>query len=189
MSGFIQSGLGTLHCLSSINYDNGNLFLEPVKLMIFFFFIGMSLLVIFKFIFGCTGSSLLCWLFPSCRERGLLSGCSVLASHYSGFSGCGEGLQGTWAQHLWLLGSRAEAQQLRCTGLSFSAEGRIFPDQGLNLCLLCRQEDSLALSHQGSITHYSSIVWCHVNQSMHMGAVHRTTYIKQNTIPIVHLVQ
>ena len=92
MSGFIQSGLGTLHCLSSINYDNGNLFLEPVKLMIFFFFIGMSLLVIFKFIFGCTGSSLLCWLFPSCRERGLLSGCSVLASHYSGFSGCGEGL-------------------------------------------------------------------------------------------------
>ena len=42
MSGFIQSGLGTLHCLSSINYDNGNLFLEPVKLINFFFFFLVS---------------------------------------------------------------------------------------------------------------------------------------------------
>ena len=38
MSGFIQSGLGILHCLSSINYDNVNLFPEPVKLIFFFFF-------------------------------------------------------------------------------------------------------------------------------------------------------
>ena len=96
MSGFIQSGLGTLHCLSSINYDNGNLFLEPVKLInFFFFFFGISLLVFFKFIylfvFGCTGSSLLCGLFSSCGERGLLSSCSVQASHYSGFSCCGDG--------------------------------------------------------------------------------------------------
>ena len=47
MSGFIQSGLGILHCLSSINYDNVNLFPEPVKLIFFFFFFfffGISLL-------------------------------------------------------------------------------------------------------------------------------------------------
>ena len=38
MSGFIQSSLGTLHCLSSIIYDNVNLFLETVKLTFFFWY-------------------------------------------------------------------------------------------------------------------------------------------------------
>ena len=40
------------------------------------------------FIFGCAGSSLLCGLFPSCGEQGLLSNCSMWASHCGGFSGC-----------------------------------------------------------------------------------------------------
>ena len=33
------------------------------------------------FIYDCTGSSLLCGLFSSCREWGLLSSCSVRAAH------------------------------------------------------------------------------------------------------------
>ena len=36
-------------------------------------------------------------------------------------------------------------------GLSCSTACRIFPDQGLNPCLLHSQEDSLPLSHQGSL--------------------------------------
>ena len=35
-------------------------------------------------------------------------------------------------------------------GLSWSMACGIFPDQGLNLCLLLWQADSLPLSHQGS---------------------------------------
>ena len=35
-------------------------------------------------------------------------------------------------------------------GLSCSVACRIFPDQGLNLCLLYRQADSSPVSHQGS---------------------------------------
>ena len=41
---------------------------------------------LFIFIFGCAGSSLLCWLFFSC-EWGLL-GCHTQDSHHSGFSCC-----------------------------------------------------------------------------------------------------
>ena len=48
------------------------------------------------------------------------------------------------------LGSRAQAQQLWCTGLSWSVACGIFKDQGWNLCLLHRQADTLRLSHQGS---------------------------------------
>ena len=50
------------------------------------------------FFFGCAGSSLLCRLFSSCSEQGLLSSCGAWASH------CGEAstvaehrLQGVWA--------------------------------------------------------------------------------------------
>ena len=102
---------------------------------LFFFF----LICLF---FGYAGSSLLHQLFYSC---------SAQASHFSrfsrgaqalhcmGFSGCGS----------WDLDHRL-TQQLWCMGLGcFKAFG-IFLDQGLNLCLLHWQADSLALSHQGS---------------------------------------
>ena len=38
--------------------------------------------------FGCAVSSLLCGLFSSCGEQGLLSSCRVWASHCSDFSCC-----------------------------------------------------------------------------------------------------
>ena len=37
---------------------------------------------------GCAGSSLMCRLFSSCGEQGLLSTCGVQASHCGGFSCC-----------------------------------------------------------------------------------------------------
>ena len=37
-------------------------------------------------IFGCAGSSLLCWLFSGGGEQGLLSSCSTQAFHCGGFS-------------------------------------------------------------------------------------------------------
>ena len=40
---------------------------------------------IYLLTFGCAGSSLLCGLFSSCGDWGLLSSCSAWASHCSGF--------------------------------------------------------------------------------------------------------
>ena len=62
--------------------------------------------------------------FSSCREHGLLSSCGVQAS-YGDFSRCwaqalvctGLSSCGQQAQLLWLLGSRARAQELWRTGL------------------------------------------------------------------------
>ena len=41
------------------------------------------ILLIYVLIFGCAGSSSLCWLFSSCSEQELVSSCSVWASHPS----------------------------------------------------------------------------------------------------------
>ena len=71
----------------------------------------------FFFLLVCAGSSLLHELFSSCGEPGLLSSCCgqtsvlwLLLLHSTGY----------WVrrlQKLWLLGSRAQAQQLWHTGL------------------------------------------------------------------------
>ena len=71
----------------------------------------------YLFIFGCAGSSVLLGLFSSCSKQGLYSSRSAQSSHCSflsrfrvwtsghvGFSRCC-----TWAQLLWLLGSRTQA--------------------------------------------------------------------------------
>ena len=50
--------------------------------------------LIYLFIFGCTGSSLLCRLFSSCNAQGLLSRCNVWAFHFDGLSCCGAQPQG-----------------------------------------------------------------------------------------------
>ena len=97
----------------------------------------------YVFIFGCAGSSLLQSPSSSCREPGLLSSCDVRASHGSGFSCCrawalgqrGFSSLGMWAEQLWLLGLRAQAQA-QVHGLSCFATCGIFLDQGSNLCLL-----------------------------------------------------
>ena len=51
---------------------------------------------IYLFIFGCAGSSLLCRLFFSCRDWGLLSSYRARVSHCSDFSCFQEPLCSTW---------------------------------------------------------------------------------------------
>ena len=84
-----------------------------------FFF---NFIYLFIFIFDCAGSSLLCRLFSSCRERGLLSGRGARASLCCGFSCCGARALGhsgfsacsARARYLWLTGLVA----LQCVGSS-----------------------------------------------------------------------
>ena len=54
--------------------------LESLLLLLFL------ILCVYLFTFGCAGSALLCTLFSSCGEWGLLSSCHVQASHCDGFS-------------------------------------------------------------------------------------------------------
>ena len=86
----------------------------------------ITTLFIYLFIFGCIGSSLLhaCFLWLLASSGGYSSlrcaGFSlqwllllrIKVSRHAGFSSCS-----TWAQQLWLMGSRAQAQQLWRTGL------------------------------------------------------------------------
>ena len=95
---------------------------------------------------GCIGSSLLRTGFLQLRRAGATLHCNVWASHCSGFSCCRARALGAWAsvvaacrlsscgtqalehagfsschawaQQLWLMGSRAQAQQLWPTGLA-----------------------------------------------------------------------
>ena len=53
-------------------------------------FLSSYFLIIYVFIFGCAGSSLLRGLLSRCAKWGPLSSCSAWASHCSGFSYCGE---------------------------------------------------------------------------------------------------
>ena len=75
-----------------------------------------------------------CWVFV---VRGLFSSCCAQASHCSGFSRCRAGLQDTWASIVAHMGSTVVAPRLQSTGsvvvvhgLSCSAAGKIFPNQG-----------------------------------------------------------
>ena len=113
--------------------------------------------VFLKIIFGYAGSSLLCGLFCFCDQWGPLSSCSGRAFHCGGVSCGGAQALGAWATGVaphglsrcgsWILdtGSVVVAR-----GLSCSAACGIFPDQGLNPCLLHWQVDSLPLSPQRS---------------------------------------
>ena len=77
----------------------------------------LFLSVLNNLIFDCAGPSLLCRLLSSCGEWGLLSSCSVCASHYGGFSFCR-------AQALELTGSVVLAHELSSRG-SWALEHRL----------------------------------------------------------------
>ena len=64
--------------------------------------------IIYLFAFGCVGSSLLCGLFSSCSDQGLLSSCCVWTSHCSDFS-C-FGTQALGQAGFSSCGSRARAE-------------------------------------------------------------------------------
>ena len=79
-----------------------------------------------------------------------------MGSRRAGFGSCS-----MQAQQLWLMGSRAQAQQLQCVGLSCSVACGIFPDQGSNPCPLHWQADSQPLHHQGRpvLSIFASYFW------------------------------
>ena len=99
--------------------------------------------------FGCAESSLLCRFFSSCGERGLLfiAVCRLLvvASLVAEHELWGMRASVVVAPKLWSTVSIVVAPKFSC-----SATYGTFPDQGLNLCLLHWQADSLPLS-QGSL--------------------------------------
>ena len=104
----------------------------------------------YSLIFGCAGSSFLCWLLCGCVEGGyslvaVFKALTVVASLVAE-----PGLWGAWASAVAAHGLlRAWAQSLWPCGLGCSVACGLFLDQGSNLCLLHWQVVSLPLSHQG----------------------------------------
>ena len=66
--------------------------------------------ICYLLIFGYAGSSLLCGLFSSCREQGLLSSCGAQASHCRSFSCCEAQALGRTNSVAQRPGSRAQVQ-------------------------------------------------------------------------------
>ena len=109
-----------------------NLILTIDFLFLFFFFNKFIYLFLAALGLCCCARA-----FSSCSEQGLLFlvVCGLLllqstGSRHAGFSSCG-----TWAQQLWLAGSRGQAVVV-AHGLSCSAACGIFLDQGSNPCPL-----------------------------------------------------
>ena len=103
----------------------------------------------FYFIFGCAGSLLLCGLFSSCSERGLLPS-GVRASHCSGFS-----YLGAWALGLTgfgRCGSWALEHRLSSCGTQVSLLRGMWDPPGAVTKPTCSAlaDGSLPLSLQGS---------------------------------------
>ena len=109
-------------CLNALYFE---VLAVTVQNFPFSFFFFNKFIYFILFIFGCVGSSLLHVDILQLWRVGATLHCSARASHCSGFSCCGARAPGTRAsvvvarglQQLWLVGSRAEAQQLWCTGL------------------------------------------------------------------------
>ena len=111
----------------------------------------MAILLTYIFIiFGCAGSSLLCGFSLVVRSMGYSSMQFAVASR------CRVRLQSTrasvaGARRLWSTGSVVVAHGLGCP-----VACGIFPDQRSNSCVPHWQEDSLPLSHQGTLNGYTS---------------------------------
>ena len=110
----------------------------------------------YLFIFGCTGSPLMHGLFSSCGERGYSLVLCRLPIVVASLAAEG-GLWGLWAPVAVARGLCSCSSLASSTGsvvmalrLTHSRACGIFPDQGLNPCLLHWQVDSFPLSHQES---------------------------------------
>ena len=80
--------------------------------------------------FGCAGCTVLQGLFSICSEWGLLSSCMDFSLRWPLSRAHG-------LQELWLLGSRAQAQELWPRGFSCSSACGIFQDQD-QTAVLCQ---------------------------------------------------
>ena len=138
----------------------------------------------FKFYWFLFLAVLGCWLqhsgFSDYGEWGLLPSCCAQTPHCGGFSHCR-----AWAQgHV---GSAVAAPALSSTGstavahrFSYSVACGIFPDQGLNPCLLHWQADSLPLSHRRS-PKYVFFFRFHISEIIRV-FLFRTCFTKHNVL-------
>ena len=77
----------------------------------------MHFYLFFIFTFAALGLCCCAWAFLQSWRAGATLRCSAQASHCGGFSYCEAWALGTWAQQLWLMGSREQAQELWRMGL------------------------------------------------------------------------
>ena len=114
----------------------------------FFFFI--NLFILFIFIFGCVGSSLLRVGFLQLQRAGATLHCGAWASHCGDLSRCGARAPGAQASAVVARGLQS-AGSVVAHGLSCSATCGILPDQVSNPCPLHWQADSQgSLRRQGT---------------------------------------
>ena len=90
----------------------------------------------FFFFFGCVGSLLLCVGFLYLRWAWATLCWGLRASHRGGFSCCRARALGMRASAVVAHGLQSAGSAVVAHGLNRSMACRIFPDQGLNLCLL-----------------------------------------------------
>ena len=158
--GTLTTALGELCCVPSQRWGNrGNqhsiLGAEPAFALppcllahppdnwrLSFIYIYNLFIHLFIWFYGCAGYSLLCGLFSSCPEQGLLSSCVVQASYRDGFTCCRAQAAGThvssrsmWTQELWFW--------VYLTHVTWDL-------LRLNPCLLPWRVNCIQLSHQGS---------------------------------------
>ena len=88
-----------------------------------------------SFFFSCAWSLLLCWLFSSWGEQ-----VHILVHIVVAFRVAEHRLQGTWASVVAAGGPQSTGSWLVAHRLSCFMACGIFPDQGLNLCLLHWQQ-------------------------------------------------
>ena len=138
------------------------------------YFTSTSKSGVYLFIFGCAGSLSLFGLFSSCIERRL----PIIAMRRVLIV-----VTPLVAVHR-LQGVRASVVMAHRLGCSVSCG--IFPDQGLNLCLLHWQVDSLPVSHQGSpslLTSMHILYLEHISTCMHcMSSVQQLHVARANML-------
>ena len=104
----------------------------PVRYVLLYFYTHyLGRFLKFLFIFAYTGSPLLCRLFCTLSEQGLLPSCGVHVSHCGGLSCCGAWALGHWASTVAACGRSSfgsQALQHSSLGLSCSAAWKIFPE-------------------------------------------------------------
>ena len=126
------------------------------------------LIIIYLFIFGCVGSSLLRAGFLQLWRAGATHPCGARASHCGGFSCCGARVLGKRAQQLGHAGSRAQAQQLQRTdfvaprhvGSSRTRDRTLVPCMGRQILNHCATREVLMWTFLKSLLNLLQYCFC-----------------------------
>ena len=150
---WVSSTLGYHECCNELGYTNPSVRPSFQKFLLIIPRSGISEsydFLNFLFIYGCSGSSLLCTGSSLVLSSGPLPSCGVQVARCSGFSCCTARALGLRLQQLEHHELRSTVSVVVARGLSCSAACGIFLDQESNPSVLLWQVDSLPLSHQES---------------------------------------